>query len=233
MINHSHKEQVSDNKRFNRQKIDEPVCRLLHQNDYHQIIVLMKKLNIPIADLHSKAIYDAIYRQALVDKRIVFAVVEQNETLIGLVIALIDRNRFWISFLLKHPQFIIQILYKKILRFVGIGVNKSIPDQSELEDIEKFLTTTISDRSWWKDSSPKIAKALFLAIDPDYRAKGIGYKLNQFRDKILVERGVIRYDGIVKLHRIPQIYLLHKTGFRIEKRGKLFFVSKDLDKENN
>ena len=94
-----------------------------------------------------------------------------------------------------------------------------------------YLTTSISNRSWWKDSSPQIAKALFLAIDPEYQRSGIGFLLNQFRDEVLVNRGVKRYDGIVEMHRIPQIHLLHKTGFQIQKRRNKFFVSKDLNGE--
>jgi ribosomal protein S18 acetylase RimI-like enzyme len=201
-------------------------CRLLQRNDYPQIIELMHKLKIPVAGLYSKAIYTAIYRRALTDKRIVFVVVELQSKLIGLVIALIDRNSFWISFLLRHPLFAIQILFRKLFRFMEVGVTEIVPDPAHLEDINKYLTTSISDRSWWKDSSPQIAKALFLSIDPEYRKSGIGFLLNQYRDKVLVERGVKRYDGIVEIHRIPQIHLLHKAGFSIEKRGDRFFVSK-------
>jgi len=81
---------------------DQTFCRLLQKKDYPQIVELMEKLRIPIFDLYSKAIYRSFSRQALKDEKIVFAVVERNNKLVGLVIALIDRNRFLVSFLSKQ-----------------------------------------------------------------------------------------------------------------------------------
>ncbi len=210
------------------QNSEKSICRLLQKNDFPQIIELMKKLRISIVGLYSRAIYTAIYHQALIDDRIVFVVAEKQRKLIGLVIAIIDRNSFLISFLLRHPLFALQIFFGKLLRLMGIGVSRRVPNSAQLEAVSKCLTTSHTDKSWWKDSSPRIAKAVFISIDPKYQGCGIGFELNRYRDKVLVERGVNRYDGIVEIHRIPQILLLHKTGFRIEKRGNKFFVSKDL-----
>jgi len=207
--------------------LEKPIYRLLEKNDYPQIVELMKKSEIPIAGLYCRSIYTAVYRRALIDDRIVFAVAEYESKLIGLVIAIIDWNKFWLLFLLRHPLLALLILFRRLLRKVGIGVTESHYDPEQLKTIEKYLTTSIAGRSW-KDSSPKIAKAIFISVDPKYRGLKIGLELNRFRDKIFIERGVKRYDGWVEMHRIPQIHLLHKTGFLIEKRGDKFFVSKDL-----
>jgi ribosomal protein S18 acetylase RimI-like enzyme len=210
------------------QNQEKSICRLVEKDDFPEIIKLMKRLRIPIAGLYSRAIYTAICRQALKDDRIVFVVAENQGKLIGLVFAIIDRNRFLISFLLRNPLFALQILFRKFLRIMRIGVSERVPNPAQLEVIRKYLTTSHSGRSWWKDSSPQIAKAGFIAVDSKYRRSGVGFKLNRYRDKVLMERGVKRYDGIVELHRFPQIQLLYKTGFRIERRGNKFFVSKDL-----
>ena len=120
-------------------------------------------------------------------------------------------------------RFALQILFRKLLGLMGIGVSKRVPNSAQLEAISKYLTTSHSDRSWWKDSSPQIAKAVFLAIDPKYRRCGIGYELNRYRDKVLVERGVNRYDGFVEMHRIPQIHLLHKPRSTVHGLHGLLF----------
>ena len=209
------------------QNPEKPICRLLQAKDFPEIIGLMKKSNIPFGGLYSDAIYKALYRRALVDDKIVFGVAEYENKLIGMVIALIDWNRFWRSFLLRHPVLAMHIFSNRIMDKLGFKEGKKDVDPEKLKDIDQYLTTSISDRCW-KDSSPQIAKAIFIAVDPDYRGLKVGYQLNRFRDTVFIERGVKRYDGWVEMYRIPQLHLLHKTGFLIEKRGDKFFVSKDL-----
>ena len=204
-----------------------PICRLVNEYDGPQVIDLMQKANFTIAALNCRSIYDAIYRQALKDRKVVFGVAEYEKKLIGLVIAIIDWNKFWLSFFLGHPMLSLHILVRQLLKICGVGVAKRDYEPEQLKTVEKFLTTAISNRSW-KDSSPQIAKAMFISVDPEYRGLKVGLDLNRFRDKVFIERGVKRYDGWVELHRIPQINLLHKTGFLIERRGDKFFVSKDL-----
>lgn len=206
------------------------LCRVLIKNDYPQVIDLMAKSKIPFAGLYSKAIYRAIYREALVDKKIMFVVAEHKKKLIGLVIAIINWKVFWVSFLLKHPILACQIVYNKLKKKMLHSAPKNEKPHITIEqmnEIRQYLTDSIKDRSW-DDTSPEIAKAIFISVDPEYRRSGIGLKLNKYRDKVLIERGVKRYDGWVQAHRIPQLHLLHKTGFFIEKRGNSFFVSKDL-----
>jgi len=188
----------------------------------------MKKLRIPIAGLYSKTIYTAICNKALTDNRIVFVVAENQRKLVGLVIAIIDRNRFLVSFLIKHPILALQIFFIKFLILIKARINGRKPNFAQMEYIKKYIKNSPSKRSWWKDSSPEIAKAVFISVVPEYRGRKIGLKLNRYRDEILVRRGVERYDGIVELHRIPQIRLLYKTGFYIERKGPKLFVSKDL-----
>lgn len=209
------------------QDLKKPMCRLANERDYPQVIDLMEKSNFTIAALNSRSIYNAVYRQALKDDKVVFGVAEYEKKLIGLIIAIIDWNKFWLSFLLEHPLLLLQIAFKQLLKKLGVGVSKVDYDPEQLKTVEKYLTNSIANRSW-KDSSPIIAKAIFISVDPEYRGLKVGLDLNRFRDKIFIERGVKRYDGWVELHRVPQINLLHKTGFLIERRGDKFFVSKDL-----
>ena len=139
----------------------------------------------------------------------------------------ISRKNFLISFFLKHPILVIEMVFKKVFRKLGKSMNEKAPDPEQLETISKYLSPSHSGFSWW-DSSPEIAKAIFISVDPSYRGSGVGLELNQYRDKVFIERGVKRYDGYVEIHRVPQFHLLHKTGFRIERRGNKFFVSKKM-----
>ena len=203
------------------------VCRLLQKDDYPEIVELMKKFHISIAGLYSSAVYTAFYRRAIVDDRVVFGVAEYEHKLVGLVIAIIDWNKFWPSFLFRHWLIALRIPFNKLADRLRKSESKPTYDPQKLKDVDQYLTTAIADRSW-NDSSPKIAKALYIAVDPNCRGLKIGYRLNRFRDTILIQRGVERYDGWVDSHSIPQLHLLHKTGFLIERRGDKFFVSKDI-----
>ena len=208
-----------------------PLCRMLDQDDLPEIIHLMEEIRPHIAGLCSRSIYTAICRQALVDERLVITVAEDRGKLIGFTINIIEQNRFWISFLTKRPLLASRIAFRKFLNLMGLGVSARKLEPAELEIINKYVSPGSSGRSW-KDSSPTIAKAIFIGVAEQYRgSKIVGKALLNYRKKVLLERGVKRADGIILMHRIASIKLLHKQGGRIERTGKgdRLFVSVDLD----
>jgi hypothetical protein len=191
----------------------------------------MEEIRPEIAGLFSRSMYTAICRQALVDERLVVTVAEDQGKLIGFTINIIDQNRFWISFLKKHPLLASRIAFRKFLNLMGLGVSARRLEPTQLEIINKYITPGPSGRSW-KDSSPRIAKAIFNGVAEQYRgSRTVGKELLSYRKEVLLERGVKRADGIILMHRIASVKLLHKQGGPIEKIGKgdKLFVSVDLD----
>jgi GNAT superfamily N-acetyltransferase len=191
----------------------------------------MEEFRPSIVGLRSRALYTAICRQTLKDDRLVFIVAEARGKLIGFSTAIIDRNRFWISFLPKRPLLSVRIVFKMFLRLIRVGESERVPEPKELEMIKEYIAPTPPGRSWWGDSSPSIAKGLYMAVSKGHRGKGIGRELLRSRNKVLVERGVKRFDGITQTYNISQIQLFHSEGFRIERKGKddKLFVTIDFD----
>jgi GNAT superfamily N-acetyltransferase len=210
-----------------------PVYRLLEQDDLPEIVHLIEEFRPTFARLRSRVLYAAICRQALIDERLVFIIAEARGELIGFSIAIIDRNRFWISFLPRYPLLSVRIVFKVFLKPIRVGESVRTPGPEELEIIKEYIAPSHSGRSWWRDSSPRIAKGLYIAVAEKYRGKGIGRQLLRSRNRVLVERGVKRFDGITHLYNIPQIHLFHSEGFRIERKGKggKLFVTIDLNQK--
>lgn len=208
-----------------------PLYRLLEQDDLPKILHLMEEFRPSIVGLRSRALYAAVCRQALRDDRLVFIVAETQGKLIGFSIAIIDRNQFWISLLPKHPLLSVRIVFKMFLRLIGVGKSARVPEPNELQMIKEYIAPTPSGRSWWGDSSPLIAKGLYMAVSKKHRGRGIGRELLRSRNKVSVERGVRRFDGITQTYNISQIHLFHSEGFRIERKGKddKVFVTIDFD----
>jgi GNAT superfamily N-acetyltransferase len=210
------------------QRLRKLFCRLLRQDDLPEILSLLEEVRPEIAGLTTRTIYATICQKALIDERVVFVVAEGHGKLKGFAIAIIDRNCFWASFLCKHPLLALRIALRRFLRLTIVGRTKEVPDPKQLEIIEKCILSPPSDRSWWKDSSPQIAKGLFIAVHKKHQSKGIGRELLRYRDKVLEDRGVKRVDGIILMHRIPSVKLFYSEGFRIEKKNNRFFVTKDF-----
>ncbi|MBC2709809.1 MAG: GNAT family N-acetyltransferase [Desulfosarcina sp.] len=152
----------------------------------------MEEMKPPVAGMQSRGIYEPFCNYVMETDKVIFAVAEIEEQIIGFSITIIDYKRFWRKFFTNHILLSIKVVFKKFVKL--LKHNRSIQLSSEPVDISKYLSKHNTNRSW-KDSSPIIGKVLYIAVKKDYRQKGIGKGLYKFRHKILLQKGVKRVDG--------------------------------------
>jgi len=213
---------------FHRIDSEGVVCRLFHKDDLSEISKLMEVIKPDIAGLHSQKLYDAICADALSDKRIVIVVAEEQSRLIGFNLTIIDRNRYWRSFIFKHPHLAWKIAAHRFLRLLRVSPDREATDAAEPKDVSKYITSTPSGLSW-KDSSPDIAKLVMTALTKKYRGRRISVEFGAYILDVLAHHGVRRVDTKIDPNNTPSIRLTYGLGFRIERRGEHLFATIDLD----
>jgi hypothetical protein len=187
----------------------------------------MKVIKPDIAGLHSEKLYDAICADALSDKRIVIVVAEKQSRLIGFNLTIIDRNRYWRLFIVKHPLFALQIALHRFLRLLKVSPVQKVTHSADPKDIRQYITTIPSGRSW-KDSSPEIAKLVMTALLKEHRGKRISVGFGAYVLDVLAHHNVRRVDTKIDPHNIPSIRFTYGLGFTIERTGERLFATIDL-----
>jgi len=204
---------------------------MLEKGDIDKVTLTMKELQPNIGGSRDPSMYRSLCHEALLDKRVVFIVAEEQSKIIAFYLAIIDRNRWRITFMVRHPAIVTQMVFKRAFnRFLKIlkkVFGKTTGFETNMPDISMFVTPSLTNRSW-KDSSPKIAKLLFDGVAVNQRGRHIAKKLTEYMFKALAERGVSRADGIILLHNIAEIRVVHGLGFNIYRHGDSLFVTKDL-----
>ena len=217
----------SEYSNFHHINIEGVICRLFHKKDLLEIIKLMKVIKPNIAGLHSQKLYDAICADALSDKRIVIVVAEKQSHLIGFNLTIIDRNRYWRLFIVKHPHLALKIAAHRFLRLLRVPPDREVAHSAEPKDISQYITTMPSNLSW-KDSSPEIAKLVMTALTKEHRGRHISVGFGAYILDVLAQHGVRRVDTKIDPDNIPSIRLTYGLGFRIERRGEHLFATIDL-----
>jgi len=217
---------------LSRQPAQEPIYRLLNENDLSEICDMMENIKPPIAGMCCRAMYSSISRYALKDKRLVFLVAEYQNKLIGFTIAIIEWYRFWRAFLFRHPILAVRIVIYRFARFFrnDFGVEKIDPKYRNF--IEEWIASSRL-ASPWKDSSPKIAKVLYTAISREHRRSGVAMGLQRHRDRFLAQLGVRRLDATVDTSNISAVILNYRRGgWRLAKKGGRLFLTRDISLES-
>ena len=204
---------------------------MLGERDIDSVCMLMKDLQPNIGGSRDPSMYQALCREALSDKRVVFIVGEEQTKVIAFYIAVIDRNKWRLSFLSRHPLIVLKMVLKRTfnrLSKISKGVSGEQADvETKMPDISAYISPSTTNRSW-KDSSPQIAKLLFYGVAVTHRGKHVAKRLIEHMLRTLFERGVSRADAIILLHNIAEVRVVHGLGFNIYRQGGCLFVTKDL-----
>jgi hypothetical protein len=211
--------------------MDEPVFRGIKESDIDGVLTLMDETKPNIGGSRNASLYHALCNEALIDKRVVVVVGEEDSKIIAFFLAAIDRDRWRMSFVRRHPWIAIKMTGARVLRKLRRRVVPPEPEtrgnENNRHDIRQYIQTTETTKSW-KDSSPRIAKLLFICVQEGERRKHVSLGLYQAMIEELAKRGVSRVDGIILLQNIPSIRLSHKLGFHKYIRDSHIFVTKDL-----
>jgi len=195
--------------------------RLINTPDYNEIVDFLGESKTPIAGLRSKRVHKAFSRYALYSQDVIFIVATDDKKIVGISITVINWKKFWKTFFIKNFYIFVEMIIVKLIR--KIRFDKTGHCSKTYEEIDQYLTKKKLDRSW-KDSSPLIAKVLYVAVKDRYRKQGIGKALYDFRNQIIRKRGIKRLDSKINHQNIAPIKLAYNEGRMIirESDGMLF-----------
>lgn len=187
---------------------------------------LLLEMRPPIAGLTNRRIYRSIGREALKNDKVIIVIAKDDRKIVGFTIAVIDWKKFWLKFSRSNPIIAIEIVLKRIMEKIKANKKQRTLIKNE-EEIKEFFASEQTEKSW-SDSSPQIAKVVYTGVSENYRKKGIGKMIGNYRFKVLTERGVVRIDLQLDPKNIAAIKLNYKLGQKIYRSGNRLFASKDL-----
>lgn len=209
----------------------EPVFRQLEDRDIPNVLKLMIEISPNIGGARYPSLYHALCRESLIDKRVVFIVGEKQSDIVAFHIAIIDRDKWRKSFMMRHPLILARMALSRINHTLRRAVKKATHQRKGLPkpiaNIDEFVTPGNTNRSW-KDSSPQIAKVLFIGVAESQRGKRIIKSLYEYRDQVLAKRGVKRVDSVILSDNIKMIRASVRLGVSVYKRDGALMTTKDL-----
>jgi ribosomal protein S18 acetylase RimI-like enzyme len=196
-------------------------------DDKSAILALMLQSGFTISRLANRSIYAALCNDALHGSKVSIAIAVVEGQGAGFLLTITDWANYWRRFLLRHPVLGFRIVLGRLSRRRKIGdVWSSLP-ASEREFIKSCLSAEPSGRDW-SESSPAIAKVVFVHVDTRFRRLRLGAGLYGFLADRLAAKGVTRLDAKVDLKNRQAIPFHALAGFRLERVGNSLFGTKDL-----
>jgi ribosomal protein S18 acetylase RimI-like enzyme len=192
----------------------------------------MDEIKPNIGGSRDPSLYSAICRDALLDQRVVIVVAEEKSEIIGFLLAVIDRDRWRMSFMFRHPRITAKMVWDRAVGRLRKRFHEAEPEPRTSEgnghDISRYINPAETNKSW-KDSSPQIAKLLFICVKERDRRKRFAKGLFDSMLAALAERGVKRADAIVLLTNIPSLRMSHEQlGFDMFIQDGHIFQTKDI-----
>ena len=173
-------------------------CRPVVSTDLQSLCSLMTEVGASFAGLTSRSMCFAIGSDAVAANRVTIAVADHDKELIGFVAAVVDPAEYWKGFLWRHPMVGTTAVVHKLLRGGGrTGL------------LRGGRGTGIDH---WNQSSPSIARILYVGVAERFRRKGIGAQLYQTVFHMLAESGVQHAEAHTDHDNIPSIRLFAQIG---------------------
>ena len=182
-------------------------CRPVVSTDLQNLCGLMADVGASFAGLTSRSMCFAIGSDAVAVNGVTIAVADHDKELIGFAAAVVDPAAYWKGFLWRHPMIGTTAVVHKLLRGGrGTGIDH------------------------WNQSSPSIARILYVGVAERFRRKGLGAQLYQTVFHMLAESGVQRAEAHTDHDNIPSIRLFAQIGgrSRMVKGGTALFWTYDL-----
>ena len=211
------------------------VYRILEQRDIPDTVKLMTDHNIIIGGERRQSVYRAICQEALIDKRVLFVVGEEQSKIIAYHIVVSDRNRWRYSFMIRHPLIAIRNAFYRTFKQTIKAIKKTGHSKkdivSPIPDLDEYLTPGATNRSW-SDSSPQIGKNFYTGVAESHRGRRIIKGIFEYGDKILAARGVRRVDTVILSNNVKMIRATKRLGWNVYRTtdGSIF-TTKDIDKD--
>lgn len=96
--------------------IESITYKLFTEEDLSQLVRLMEKIKPEIAGLSTTSLYSALCYDALLNENVVIIVAHDHRQLVEFNITVIDRKRYWRSFILRHPAIRFRTVHYRLIK---------------------------------------------------------------------------------------------------------------------
>jgi ribosomal protein S18 acetylase RimI-like enzyme len=190
------------------------LCRSIAPADVAGARKLMRALEIVVAGTRAGSMYGAICRDAIRNRGAVVDVAAGGADLCGLVVAMIEWRRYWRRFALRRPLLAAAMCLRRFRGACGAGPAAPQVHAPDFAALAPYLSQE-SPGFRWEDSSPQIAKVLFVGVLPQYRGQGIAARLYRALFDELRQREVNCLHCRIACDNLASVRLHHRLGWQI------------------
>lgn len=206
-------------------------CRFMERADVPRVIELMGQGSLSLVGVSSRRLHQALCHHALRDPRVLITVAECDDgTVTAFLLSALDWKRAQRAFAMRHPLLGCAMLMSRLRRRARSGGDQTQLTPAQQQIIRDAVAPDPSGRSW-HETSPRIAKGLFIQVDPRFRRRGLSVTLYRHLFRWLAERGIPRIDACVSLTNVSALPLHQRLGYRLEMADGYLFATTDLVKD--
>ena len=192
------------------------------RDDVRELTHVMAAFQFAVGGRATSSVYRVLVRDAAAGRRVTCVVALAAGRIVGFALAIADRDRYWQSLLWRHPFTAAPLL---------LGAKRRRAARRRTATASGGSESAMSPVRLWSDSSPRIAKVMFIGVAEDHRGQGIGQGLYASLCSELRARGVVRLDASIAHDNIASIELHKTSGWRIAGTGDGIYASLDLSME--
>lgn len=204
---------------------EQSMNRLLQPEDMRETLLALRILSPSLLRLKTFTMYRALCKAALKDEHLTIIISSIDAQIAGLVICVRDRRVYLSRFFLHHPIAVVQLICSQILHFVSL--RRHGKSQRNQVDLERDIPAAQADQLW-SDSSPAIAKILYIGVLMRFRGRGLGGELYRSLFEILTLNGVKRVDARISNGNYASVQMHRKSGWRISELDDGFFATIEI-----
>jgi len=171
-----------------------------------------------VAGTTSKPVYRAICTDALRRPSVLVVTASSGRLVAGAAIAIVDWSAYWRTFPWRHPLAALCVATRRLRRHLRwphkqTRVGRTPGYGEQLHD----LVGTDNTNLLWRDSSPSIAKIVYIVTRSDMRNRGVGRSLYYFLFRELQAQGVTRVDANIDGDNLPSIKMHAHAGWTLHR----------------
>lgn len=179
-------------------------CRPIASADLPPLCNLMAEVGASFAGLSSRSMRFAIGSDAVGNSRVTMVVADIDGLLVGFATAVVDPAAYWKSFLWRHPLIGASAVVR---RFLKGGIRRRLVKGRTSTETKKNTET-----HHWNQSSPTLARILYVGVAEPFRGKGVAVQLYQTVFHLLASTGVHWVEAHMDHNNLPSVRLHSQFG---------------------
>ena len=204
---------------------DRLACSIIGAADVDGVVALMQRIGVHFGGSREHRVLEAVARDGVDHPdEVVLAIGKLDGTPRALVVAFTERSKYWRKFARRHPRAALTLARHRLMRKLR---RRSAPSGvgTKISEAQTILAGKLAPagREAWSDESLKIAKVMYVAVDPATRKGGAGVQMYGWFFRHLHANAFTRCDAQVSADNVGAVKLHLRFPFRfIESHGGYF-----------